>query len=59
MCVVNSLKVYFSHKDLTLVASVMLSQKSVNSHVESHVNDEYCKCCFEICLIIYVCARRD
>jgi hypothetical protein len=33
----------FSHKDSTLGAWVILSQKSVKSHVGNHVNDEYCK----------------
>jgi hypothetical protein len=47
------------YKDSTLGAWVMLSQKSVKSHVGNHVNDEYCKCCFEICLIVCLCARRD
>jgi hypothetical protein len=30
----------------------ILSQRSVKSHVENHANDEYCNCCFEICLIV-------
>ncbi len=33
--------------------------KEYKFHVGNHVNDKYCKCCFEICLIIYLCARRD
>ncbi len=37
---------------------MVLSQKSVKSHVENHVNDEYYKCCFEICLIIYLCINQ-
>ncbi len=46
----------FSYKDSTISVQVILSQKSVKSHVENHVNDEYCKCCFEICLIVYLWA---
>jgi hypothetical protein len=37
---------------------VILSRKNVKSHVGNHVNDEYCKCCFEVCLIIYLCAKN-
>jgi hypothetical protein len=55
----NSLGMKFSHKDLILGMWVILSQKSVKSRVGNHVNDKYCKCCFEVCLIIYLCARRD
>jgi hypothetical protein len=47
----NSFGVYFLHKDSTLGAWVILSQKNVKSHIENHVNDEYYECCFEICLI--------
>ncbi len=36
---------------------MILSQKSVKSHVKNHVNDEYYKCCFEICLIVYLFAK--
>jgi hypothetical protein len=32
----------------------ILSQRNVKSHVEIHANDQYCKCCFEICLIVYI-----
>jgi hypothetical protein len=38
---------------------MILSQKSVKSHVGNNVNDEYYKCCVEVCLIIYLCAKRD
>jgi len=38
---------------------VILSEKNVKSHDENHVNDEYCKCCFEVCLTIYLCVSMD
>jgi hypothetical protein len=59
MRVMNSLRVYFSHKDSILNVWVILSQKSVKSRVENHVNAEYYKCCLEICLIVYLCAGRN
>jgi hypothetical protein len=47
------------HKDLILGVLVILSQKNVRSHVGNHMNDEYCKCCVQVYLIVYLCARRD
>jgi hypothetical protein len=58
-CVMNSFEVKFSQKDSILNMWVILSPKNVKSHVENHVNDKYCKGCIEICLIIYLCARKD
>jgi hypothetical protein len=23
------------------------------------VNNEYCKCCFEVCLLVYLCIKKD
>jgi hypothetical protein len=37
---------------------MILSQKNIKSYVENHVNDKYCKRCFEICLIIYLCVKK-
>ncbi len=59
MRVMNSFWVYFSHKDSTLGVWVIVSQNSVKFHIRNYVNDEYYKGCFDICLIIYLCARRD
>jgi hypothetical protein len=55
----NIFGVWFSHKDLILSVLVILFQKNVRSHVRNHVNDEYCNCCVEICLIIYLFDERD
>ncbi len=55
----KSLGVEFSHKDSTSGMWVILSQKNVKFHVGNHVNDEYYKCCVEVCSIVYLCAKKD